>query len=499
MLVYESGTLGSKPEHAAAVDRRRRAGRHRRQRDQRARRSSTTGCSPGRIDVGFLSGAQIDRFANINSTVIGNYADPEGPPAGRRWRAGDRRLLRRGRRPPAPQPPHVRRARRLRARRWASAPAPGCREQWGLARPRSAGRRHRPRRAAPRPVDLRADPHRAAARGHRRAVRDGDRLGPRRRRRRRVDRPADRRRAGGAAQAAGHVACRHAASAATTHERPWRSSAPGRPGSSSPTCSPPAASTASSSSATTATTSNTASAPACSSTRPSSCSASSASPSGSTAQGLAHRGIELAFEGRRHRLDFHELVGHSITVYGQQEIVKDLIAARLAAGDPIVFEASDVTIDDDRRRPPGRALRRRRRASRAALPHRRRLRRLPRREPRRPRRPGSSHEVFERDYPFGWLGILAEAAPTIDELIYAEPRPRLRPVQHALADDHPAVPAGACRRAHRGLVRRPHLVGAGDPPADRRRLLRSTPDRSSSGASRRCAASCSRRCATAAW
>ena len=135
-------------------------------------------------------------------------------------------------------------------------------------------------------------------------------------------------------------------------------------------------------------------------------------------EGLAHRGIELAFEGRRHRLDFNELVGHSITVYGQQEIVKDLIAARLAAGDPIVFEA-DVTIDGIEGDKPvvryiadgeHHELRCRIVAgcdgfhgvSRDVLAA-----------------SVTRHEVFDRDYPFGWLGILAEAAPTIDELIYS--------------------------------------------------------------------------------
>ena len=66
-------------------------------------------------------------------------------------------------------------------------------------------------------------------------------------------------------------------------------------------------------------------------------------------EGLAHRGIELAFEGRRHRIDFLDLTGRSITVYGQQEVVKDLIAARLAAG------------GRDRVRGPRRDRRRRRR------------------------------------------------------------------------------------------------------------------------------------------
>ena len=136
-------------------------------------------------------------------------------------------------------------------------------------------------------------------------------------------------------------------------------------------------------------------------------------------EGLAHRGIELAFEGRRHRLDFNELVGHSITVYGQQEIVKDLIAARLAAGDPIVFEASDVTIDgidDDtpvvRYGADGERHELRCRivagcdgfhgVSRDALAG-----------------AAASTDVFDRNYPFAWLGILAEAPPTLDELIYS--------------------------------------------------------------------------------
>jgi p-hydroxybenzoate 3-monooxygenase len=136
-------------------------------------------------------------------------------------------------------------------------------------------------------------------------------------------------------------------------------------------------------------------------------------------EGLAHRGIELAFDGRRHRLDFNDLVGHSITVYGQQEIVKDLIAARLAAGDPIVFEVSDVTIDDIESDSPvvryvadgaQQELRCRIVAgcdgfhgvSRDVLA-----------------KAAPAHEVHDKDYPFGWLGILAEAAPTLDELIYS--------------------------------------------------------------------------------
>ena len=59
-------------------------------------------------------------------------------------------------------------------------------------------------------------------------------------------------------------------------------------------------------------------------------------------QGLVHRGVELRFAGEGHRIDFDELTGKAITVYGQQEVVKDLIAARLEAGGPLLFEVDDV-------------------------------------------------------------------------------------------------------------------------------------------------------------
>jgi p-hydroxybenzoate 3-monooxygenase len=132
-------------------------------------------------------------------------------------------------------------------------------------------------------------------------------------------------------------------------------------------------------------------------------------------EGLAHRGIQLAVDGVRHRIDFVELTGRSITVYGQQEVVKDLIAARLAAGGAIVFDALDVSpVDIETDRPTvnyrhdgaARALRCRivagcdgsygvcgpLVADRTAIAH---------------------------TYPFAWLGILADAAPTQDELVYA--------------------------------------------------------------------------------
>jgi p-hydroxybenzoate 3-monooxygenase len=132
-------------------------------------------------------------------------------------------------------------------------------------------------------------------------------------------------------------------------------------------------------------------------------------------EGLVHEGIELQFGGERHRIHFTELTGgRSITVYGQQEVVKDLIAARLETGRPLLFEAEVVGVD----------------AERAVVRY--------------------THEGVEqtlecdlvagcdgfhgvcrdsipdgvlretsREYPFGWLGILAEAPPSNEELIYA--------------------------------------------------------------------------------
>src|SRR4030095_449847 len=64
-------------------------------------------------------------------------------------------------------------------------------------------------------------------------------------------------------------------------------------------------------------------------------------------EGLLHHGIELRFGGRGHRIDLTDLTGgRSITVYGQQEVVKDLIRARVEAGGEILFDASDVSIHE---------------------------------------------------------------------------------------------------------------------------------------------------------
>jgi p-hydroxybenzoate 3-monooxygenase len=132
------------------------------------------------------------------------------------------------------------------------------------------------------------------------------------------------------------------------------------------------------------------------------------------AEGLVHGGVELRFDGQGHRIALSELTGgRAITIYGQQEVVKDLIEARVASDLPLYFEVSDVSVD------PSTPL--------VRFTHE-----------------GVAHElgcdviagcdgfhgvcrptiadvltVYEREYPFGWLGILAECAPSSDELIYA--------------------------------------------------------------------------------
>ncbi len=136
------------------------------------------------------------------------------------------------------------------------------------------------------------------------------------------------------------------------------------------------------------------------------------------AQGLVHCGIELQFSGGRHRIDFQELTGgKSVTVYAQHEILKDLINARLASGGQIFFEVEDVSIHNFK---DGKPL----------------IRFTADSQPAeiscdfiagcdgfhgvcRPSIPDGILQQFEREYPFAWLGILAEAAPSSHELIYA--------------------------------------------------------------------------------
>ena len=133
--------------------------------------------------------------------------------------------------------------------------------------------------------------------------------------------------------------------------------------------------------------------------------------------GLRHDGLSVSFLGRRHRIDLAELTGgKAITVYGQNEVVRDLIEARLETRRPLHFEAERVSIGNLDSSSP--VLRFRHDGDE--------------REVRcdfiagcdgfhgicRPSIPDGVVTAYERDYPFGWLGILAEAEPSSDELVY---------------------------------------------------------------------------------
>jgi p-hydroxybenzoate 3-monooxygenase len=134
-------------------------------------------------------------------------------------------------------------------------------------------------------------------------------------------------------------------------------------------------------------------------------------------EGSRHDGTNFLVNGRLHHIDFQKLVGKHVMLYSQHEVVRDLIAARLAAGGEIVFEASDVAVHDYAANEPfitynaGGAARRLdcdiiagcdgfHGLCRGAFP-------------------AGTITAYDREYPFGWLGILAEAPPSKDELIYA--------------------------------------------------------------------------------
>jgi p-hydroxybenzoate 3-monooxygenase len=134
-------------------------------------------------------------------------------------------------------------------------------------------------------------------------------------------------------------------------------------------------------------------------------------------EGMFHRGIFLNFDGALHHLDFRDLIGKGVTIYGQQEVVKDIVARHLDDGEQLLFEVEDVSIHDFERGPP-------------------KIRFRHRGEAReidcdfiggcdgfhgicRPSFPAGQLQTFEREYPFGWVGILAESPPPEDELIYS--------------------------------------------------------------------------------
>ena len=132
---------------------------------------------------------------------------------------------------------------------------------------------------------------------------------------------------------------------------------------------------------------------------------------------LTHHGIELRFGRRSHRIDFDDLTGgKTVTIYAQQEVIKDLVAARQQAGLPILFDVEDVTVHDFHTTRP--SIRFRAAGKDEVLNcdfiagcdgfH----------GICRPSLPAGALTEFERVYPFAWLGILAEAPPSHHELVY---------------------------------------------------------------------------------
>ena len=134
-------------------------------------------------------------------------------------------------------------------------------------------------------------------------------------------------------------------------------------------------------------------------------------------EGLPHDGVELCFGGQRHRIDLLGLTGKRVMVYGQTEVTRDLMDARSESGEPIVYDADEVTVEGfDSQQPSVSYLkdgvRHRVEADfiagcdgfhgvcRATVP-------------------AAAITLHEKVYPFGWLGVLADVPPVSHELIYA--------------------------------------------------------------------------------
>ncbi|MEH7235004.1 4-hydroxybenzoate 3-monooxygenase [Bacillus sp. JJ1562] len=137
-------------------------------------------------------------------------------------------------------------------------------------------------------------------------------------------------------------------------------------------------------------------------------------------EGHVHEGIELQFNGNRHRIDFKELTGgKKIMVYAQHEVIKDLVAARLEAGGQIFFNVSDVSLHQLETAKPKIKFRSEAGSELEEIEcdfiagcdgfH----------GPSRKALPDSIKVEKQKVYPFGWLGILAEAPPANPELIYS--------------------------------------------------------------------------------
>jgi len=135
------------------------------------------------------------------------------------------------------------------------------------------------------------------------------------------------------------------------------------------------------------------------------------------AEGMLHWGINIGINGDLHRIDFKKLVDKRVTIYGQQEVVKDLVARRLADGGPLLFEVDGVSVHDMSSARP-----------KIRFTHAGKAQEIDCdfiagcdgfHGICRPSIPDGVLNVFERDYPFGWLGILTESPPPDHELIYS--------------------------------------------------------------------------------
>jgi len=139
---------------------------------------------------------------------------------------------------------------------------------------------------------------------------------------------------------------------------------------------------------------------------------------GIDAEGDEHRGIYLQWPSERHHLDFVDLVGRSVWVYGQTQLQADLVTASEAAGRPVFYDASDAALHDLETDHPSVTF-----TDADGTPRRIEAVAVAGCDgafgPSRAAMPPAQRETWERVYPFSWLGILADVAPSTDELIYA--------------------------------------------------------------------------------
>jgi p-hydroxybenzoate 3-monooxygenase len=134
-------------------------------------------------------------------------------------------------------------------------------------------------------------------------------------------------------------------------------------------------------------------------------------------EGAYHEGINIGINGELHRIDFKKLVDKRVTIYGQQEVVKDLVAQRLTDGGPLYFEVDGVSVHEVTGARP-----------KIRFTHEDRAQEIDCdfiggcdgfHGISRPSIPDGVLNVFERDYPFGWLGILSESPPPDPDHIYS--------------------------------------------------------------------------------